>query len=178
MLQVRGHNGAGKTSLLRLLCGLSLPESGEIRWNGAPILPNRPDYYRALAYLAHHCALNGELTPPENLDVARALCGRAADLSVDDALHQLGLDDCAHLPCGVLSAGQLQRVALAGILLRRGGLWILDEPASALDQTALRWLEQMLGAQIASGGMVIFTSHQKLTLHDLRPQELNLELFA
>ena len=178
MLQVRGHNGAGKTSLLRLLCGLSLPESGEIRCNGAPILRNRADYYRTLAYLGHDTALNGELTPPENLNAVRALCARRADLSVDQALHQLELDDCAHLPCGVLSTGQRQRVALAGILLRPGGIWILDEPASALDQAALRCLQQMLGAQVANGGMVIFTSHRELTRHGVRPQELNLEWFA
>lgn len=176
MLQIRGQNGAGKTSLLRLLCGLSLPEAGEICWNGAPILKNRPDYYRALAYLGHHTALNGELTPPENLNAARALCGRATH-SVGDALHQLGLDDCLHLPCGLLSAGQCRRVALAGILLRSGGLWILDEPATALDQNALALLAQMLDNQIAGGGMVIFTSHRELTPRRTQLQEIHLEQF-
>ena len=179
MLHVRGENGAGKTSLLRLLCGLSLPESGEVRWNGAPILQTRPDYYRDLAYLGHRTALNRELTPPENLNAARALGGRAATLSSLDALHQLGLDDCLNLPCGILSAGQRRRVALAGILLRPGGIWILDEPATALDQTALGLLAQMLGEQIAAGGMVVFTSHRELVPHGAQgqPEQINLARF-
>lgn len=180
MLHVRGENGAGKTSLLRLLCGLSLPEAGEIFWNGAPILKHLPDYYRALAYLGHHTALKGELTTVENLDAARTLGARAPDcsgLSGHAALHQLGLDDCLHLPCGILSAGQRQRVALAGLLLRPGGVWILDEPATALDETALGFLEQMLGKQAAAGGMVVFTSHRDFTPVGAPPQQVNLADF-
>ena len=177
MLQIRGENGAGKTSLIRLLCGLSLPESGEVRWGGVPILKNRPDYYHSLAYLGHRTALNGDLTPPENLIAAHALSGRAAAFSVYEALQKLGLDDCIHLPCGVLSAGQRRRVALAGMLLRPGGIWILDEPAGALDESALCLLEQMLGDQIAAGGMVIFTSHRELSPRGVRAQEINLAQF-
>ncbi len=180
MLHVRGENGAGKTSLLRLLCGLSLPESGQVRWNGAPILQTRPDYYRDLAYLGHRTALNRELTPLENLNAARALSGRdTAPASARDALHQLGLDDCINLPCGILSAGQRRRVALAGILLRPGGIWILDEPATALDQTALGLLAQMLGDQVAAGGMVVFTSHRELTPRGVQgqPEQINLAQF-
>ena len=174
MLQIRGENGCGKTSLLRLLCGLSLPEAGEVRWNGAPILKARPDYHRALAWLGHSTALKSELTPPENLALAGALAGNTA-LSASDALQRMGLRDCLHLPCGALSAGQRQRAALAGIMRRPGGIWILDEPAAALDETAIGLLEQMLEEQVAGGGMVVFTSHRELALN--RSQQLHLEQF-
>ncbi len=223
MLQIHGENGAGKTSLLRILCGLRQPESGRVCWNGMPIVQNRPDYHRALAYLSHNTALKAELTPLENLDVAQALsaqvlpgdaglpggmrvdvredlrtdlqAGTRADTRTDGqagtrsdaptsrneasraALHRLGLHDCLDLPCRILSAGQRQRVALARIALRRGGIWILDEPATALDQTSLRLLEQMLEEQVATGGMVVFTSHRHLTLNAPPPQPLFLERF-
>ena len=170
MLQIHGENGCGKTSLLRLLCGLSLPEAGEVRWNGAPILKARPDYHRALSWLGHSTALKSELTPPENL----ALAGNTA-LSATDALQRMGLRDCLHSPCGALSAGQRQRAALAGIMRRPGGIWILDEPAAALDEAAIGLLEQMLEAQVAGGGIVVFTSHRELALS--RSQQLHLEQF-
>ncbi len=177
MLQIRGENGAGKTSLLRILCGLSLPEAGEVRWNGAPILRSRPDYHRALAYLGHRAALNGALTPPENLATAAAtLSAEPPALPPRAALGRLALEDCLDLPCGVLSAGQRQRVALAALLLRPGGLWILDEPATALDEAAIRLLEQLLGEQVAGGGMVVFTSHRELALAP-PPQQLHLAQF-
>lgn len=183
-LHIRGANGVGKTSLLKLLCGLSLPESGEVRWNDAPILKNRTEYYRALAYLGHHTALNRALTPPENLTASRALgthTDKHADkhtaLSVQEALHQFNLDDCRALPCGLLSTGQRQRVALAGILLTRGGIWILDEPATALDEIARQFLEDMLGAQLKAGGMVVFTSHRPLASQQIHAQSLDLTQF-
>ena len=177
MLQILGENGAGKTSLLRILCGLSLPESGEVRWNGVPILNNRPDYYRALAYFGHRTALNGELTPVENLDAAFALSARATDLSGREALERLALGDCLDLPCAILSAGQRQRVALARVLRCPGGIWILDEPAAALDQAAIRLLEEILEQQVAAGGMVVFTSHRELALSGPPPQQLHLDRF-
>ena len=143
-LRIRGANGAGKTSLLRLLCGLSLPESGAVFWRGAPISACRAAYHRALVYLGHSDALNGDLTAPENLKVARALRGVGADADTGEALRRLGLGDYLHLPCGALSAGQRRRVALAGVALRRGGIWILDEPATALDDAGVALLEAML----------------------------------
>ena len=176
MLQICGENGAGKTSLIRILCGLRLPEAGEVRWNGAPLRRCRPAYYREMAYLGHRPALKGELTPPENLDAAARSAGVAAR-PVREALHRLALDDCLHLRCGMLSAGQRQRVALAGLLLRRGGIWILDEPAAALDQTAVQLLEQILEEHIEGGGMVVFTSHQALALRGPPPQQLRLDAF-
>lgn len=162
-LHVRGENGAGKTSLMKILCGLHPPEAGEVLWNGAPIARDRRGYHRALSYLGHKTALKSELTPAENLAVIGAISARAAaPQAAEDALRRLGLRECMHTRCALLSAGQLQRAALAALLLRPGGVWILDEPAAALDAGGIRELEAMLAEQTARGGMVIFSSHQKL----------------
>ena len=176
MLHIRGENGSGKTSLLRLLCGLSLPEAGEVRWNGAPIVRHRADYHRALVWLGHRTALKGELTPVENLEAAGALAGGALAATAEEALRRLGLGDCLRLPCAALSAGQRRRAALAGALCRPGGVWLLDEPAAALDESAICLLEQMLEEQVAGGGMVVFTSHRELALKR-PPQQLHLAAF-
>ncbi len=179
MLQICAHNGAGKTSLLRILCGLSRPQHGEVKWNGIPIHPRRADFARAVAYCGHQAPLNGALTAVENLEAARALWAHRPALSSRAALHQLALRDCLHRPCRLLSAGQRQRVALAAILAHGGDLWLLDEPAAALDRPARRLLAQMLAAQVAVGGMVIFTSHRKLMRPEsqAQPQQLRLERF-
>lgn len=177
MLQICAENGAGKTSLLRILCGLSVPECGEVLWHGMPIVKHRAEYYRTLAYCGHSTALNGELSALQNLDAARALWARPIAMSSRTALQRLALYDGIEQPCRLLSAGQQQRVALARILLRRGGIWILDEPATALDESAIQLLEQMLVEQVAGGGMVIFTSHRHLRLRGMQPTQLHLAQF-
>ncbi len=181
ILNIRAKNGVGKTSLLRILCGLSYPEKGEVRWNNVPISQCRAEYHRVLAYCGHQVPLNDALTPLENLDAARALWARppalSSPLSALDALQYVALGDYSSLPCRRLSAGQRQRVGLAAMWLRPGGLWILDEPTAALDADGITLLEQMLEAQIATGGMVIFTSHRELTL-GTQPQILHLHTFA
>lgn len=161
VLHIRGPNGAGKTSLLRILCGLSLPAAGAVLWDGTAVANNRPDFHRALAYLGHGNALHGDLSAHENLRAAAALAGRAHPAAAcADALQTMGVRE--RLPCRALSAGQRRRAALAGLLLRRGGLWLLDEPATALDEAAVRQLQTMLEAQAAAGGIVVFTSHRDL----------------
>ena len=168
-LHLRGENGAGKTSLMQILCGLHRPEAGEVRWNGMPITGGaaRADYCAQLAYLGHKPALKGELTPLENLATAAALSGaRAGADAAKAALRRMGLRDATFgARCAALSAGQLQRVRLASLLLRRGGVWILDEPAAALDKRGARELETLLAEQIARGGMLVFSSHQQLNVH-------------
>jgi heme exporter protein A len=164
-LHLVGDNGVGKTSLLRLACGLSALEDGEITWNHQAVAQN-PEAFRAnLAYLGHQLALKEDLSPVENLRADAAVAGRA--LSVADAvqaLAQLGLRGREHLPVRVLSQGQKRRTALARLLVSTAKLWILDEPFVALDTAAQNALSEVINAHLAHQGMVLLTSHQTVSL--------------
>jgi len=164
-LHLEGDNGVGKTSLLRLLCGLISLEEGEIRWKGQSTL-KAPDVFRAdLAYLGHQLALKQDLSPLENLRADAAISGR--ELSVKDAmaaLAQMGLRAREHLPVRVLSQGQQRRTALSRLIVSTAALWILDEPFVALDAAAQNVLAGVINAHLSRQGMVLLTSHQAVSL--------------
>jgi len=166
LLHVAGANGSGKTSLLRIVCGLSTPDSGELRWRGASMRKVREEYWRHLIYVGHASALKDDLTALENLKFAAALAGINVESgSAAAALEQFGVAQCKHLPVRVLSQGQRRRVALSRLALApRAGLWVLDEPFSALDADAVGRLRGLIAAQLAGGGAVIFTTHQEVAI--------------
>ncbi len=160
-LHVQGANGSGKTSLMRLLVGLSPADAGEIRWRGEPT-PSA-DFRRDLIYLGHHAAVKEDLTPLENLRLSAALDGMALDeRAALAALIRLGLRGRENLPVRVLSAGQKRRVLLARLLTRPAVLWVLDEAFNALDVGAVQLLGELIAEHLAAGGMAVLTSHQPL----------------
>ena len=164
LLRVAGANGSGKTSLLRIMCGLVSPSAGELRWQGRPIRAEREEYSKNLVLVGHLNALKDDLTALENLQVSAALGGKPADARLMLAgLERFGVAHCAELPAKVLSQGQRRRVALARLALAPAApLWILDEPFSALDVAAVVELERLLASHLASGGMVVLTTHQEV----------------
>ena len=164
-LHLEGDNGVGKTSLLRLACGLSALEQGEIQWHGQPVSSNIYEFRANLAYLGHQLALKEDLTPLENLRADTAIAGRTLSLTdAKAALAQLGLRGREHLPVRVLSQGQKRRTALARLLVSSAPLWILDEPFVALDAAAQKVLSDVINGHLNRQGMVLFTSHQMVTL--------------
>jgi heme exporter protein A len=164
-LHLQGDNGSGKTSLLRLLCGLSEPAAGELLWDGAPMALVRETYLREMLYLGHALALKEGLSALENLHFAAALMDQAWSIdAATAALRQMGLRGREHLPLQVLSQGQKRRVALARLCLSPARLWLLDEPFVALDSAACTVLQGLMQAHVAQGGMVVFTSHQAVEL--------------
>jgi len=174
-LLVRGGNGRGKTSLLRILCGLSAPVAGVVRWRGESISNAHEHYGREMAYLGHANGIKDDLTPVENLRLAAALGGRELDVpAATAALEQVGLARCLDFPVRVLSFGQRRRVALAGLLTAGALLWILDEPLTGLDVHGVAMVEQMIRDHIVAGGLAIMTTHQPLALDGLTPKTLSV----
>jgi heme exporter protein A len=172
-LHVRGENGVGKTSLLRLLTGLSKPESGEVLWNGLAISKGSADYHRELLFLGHRDALKEDLTALENLQLYAAI----DDIQLPEdkalaALWRFGLRGRERLPVNCLSAGQKRRVLMARMLTRQAKLWILDEPFNALDIQAVQALQGLIAEHIEQGGLVILTSHQEVSLPQVRVLDL------
>jgi heme exporter protein A len=176
LLRVTGVNGAGKTSLLRMLCGLLAPAQGEVLWHGRSVRGNRETYLRQLVYLGHAAALKDDLSALENLQVAVRLGGRTAeDATLRQALADAGLRGREHLPARVLSQGQRRRAALARLPLGGAQLWVLDEPFNALDTAATGWLLGLIEGQLRGGGLVVLTSHQPVALGD-RVRQVELAL--
>lgn len=172
-LHVRGENGAGKTSLLRVLAGLAHPAEGEIRWDGKPIHDTESGYRQDRLFFGHQGALKDDLTPLENLSFAAAMDG--AELTEAQALAALvrfGLRGRADLPVRVLSAGQKRRVMLARLATRKARLWVLDEPFTALDTKAVDLLTTLVAEHLAGGGMAVITSHQAVPLSGGRVVQL------
>lgn len=175
LLHVRGRNGSGKTTLLRALCGLLMPESGEIRWQGESIRTLAEDYHRDTLYFGHLNGIKHDLTGLENLRIAAVLDGdRPDEADLLDALEQMGLGGIEDLPTKVLSQGQKKRVALSRLLLSRAPLWILDEPFTALDTDAVDLLQMMIARHVADDGMVILTTHQEVALTSGQIRRLHL----
>jgi heme exporter protein A len=172
-LHVRGANGAGKTSLLRQVAGLSTPTAGEVRWNATAIGACRDAYRSALVYVGHAAGTKGELSALENLRFAAALDG--VELDEDDAaaaLDRVGLGGREDLPVRDMSQGQRRRVALSRLVWRKAPLWVLDEPLTALDAPAVDLLGALLQSHVDQGGLVVMTSHQPLPVRAAHVVEL------
>lgn len=171
LVQITGVNGSGKTTMLRMLCGLGLPDEGEVLWNGDPIRKVRSSFFSELAYVGHQDGVKGDLTPVENLNLVRSLQGET-DMEPKVALETLGLKDREDVACRKLSAGQRRRVGLARLLMRPATLWVLDEPLTALDVKGRATVENLLQAHAAKRGMVVFTSHHGFEMDGVRTVNL------
>ena len=172
-LHIRGENGVGKTSLLRLLSGLASPESGEVLWNSNPIKKEASEYHSKLLFLGHRDALKEDLTALENLLMYAAI--DHISISEEEALAALwkfGLKGREDLSVHYLSAGQKKRVLMARMLTRRAQVWILDEPFNALDIQAADELQSLIVTHLANRGLVVLTSHQPLAIPNLRVLDL------
>lgn len=173
-LLLEGRNGSGKTSLLRILCGIRLPESGAVTWGGEDIFSLGPVYHENIAYVGHRDGLKLDLTPTENLVMARGLGSPNPDISPEDALHRVDLFGFEDVPTRNLSAGQQRRLALARLLVTRAQLWILDEPFTSLDVHGIELAEELFHEHISLGGMLAMTSHHAVNMGAAQVHRINL----
>jgi heme exporter protein A len=174
-LQVTGPNGSGKTSLLRILCGLLAPAEGEIKWQGENIRSLGEDYFTSVTYLGHRHGVKDELSGIENLRISNALNG--IEISKERArsvLQRMGLAGRESLPARLLSEGQRRRVALARLLICGTKLWLLDEVMTSLDKGAVALIRSLIEEHLAGGGIAIVATHQELELATESTRRLEL----
>ena len=177
---LRGRNGRGKTSLLRLMAGLATPAAGSVQCNGVPLPKAGAAWRDQLLFIGHANALKEDLTVAESLRFLAQLQGRQGRLcspaDLTQALAQLGVGALAARPVRTLSQGQRRRAALARLALPQPpSVWLLDEPFDALDDDGVRRLNTLLSAHAAAGGSTLLTSHQALTLDNPAPSQLDLD---
>ena len=189
LLRVQGDNGAGKTSLLRMICGLMEPTEGQMLWRGQRTSALKEELGRELIYLGHAAALKDELSPLENLRTACTLSGQpTTERAARQALTQAGLRGHESTVVRKLSQGQRKRSVLARLALGHASpdnetppnmppsmpLWVLDEPFNSLDSSATAWLVGLIKTQLQQGGVVVLTSHLTVALDDTPHKVLTL----
>ena len=182
IVQIEGRNGAGKTSLMRILAGLSSADAGEVRWQGVNTRRQRDVFHQQLLYLGHQPGVKSVLTAFENLafylSVNRPSGKADADAdAIYQALDNVGLLGYEDVTVAQMSAGQQRRVALARLWLSTAPLWILDEPLTAIDKQGVATLINLFEQHAEQGGMVLLTTHQDLqgVSRDVRKLRLTSE---
>jgi heme exporter protein A len=163
-IALTGRNGAGKSSLIAMLCGRLRPDSGSIRLEGAD---DEADLTEMSHLVGHRDGLKIALTARENLAFAQDVLGTSA-AAPDEALAVVGLGHAAELPAGYLSAGQRRRVALARLLVSRRPYWLLDEPLSALDAASQAMVAGLMRDHLAQGGAILAATHGPLGIEGAR----------
>lgn len=173
IVQIEGPNGVGKTSLLRILAGLSLPYEGSVKYKQQPIADCREQYNQDLVYLGHLPGVKGEMTAQENLEFNLALQGLDPGSAQQDLskVNLLGFEDAL---ASHLSAGQHRRIALARLWQTRAQVWILDEPFTAIDKDGVAKLERLFVEHAKQGGCVILTTHQDLSIAPALVKKISL----
>ncbi len=159
LLLLEGRNGSGKTSLMRAIAGLLSLESGEVSWDGEPILSRRQEFYEQLVWMTHRVGFKADLTLVENLRFEAHLRAQSS-ADFDEVLERLDLSRLKRLPLRALSAGQQRRVALARMLLADAPLWLMDEPFTNLDREGRALVMQLAKQHLDRDGMCVMAAHQ------------------
>jgi len=177
LLWVSGPNGSGKTSLLRIVCGLLQPAAGGIEWNGRGIRDLGEEYNQHIAYVGHLNAVKEELKVGENLRFGARLAGvEATDEAIRATLQEFAIHGLEDLPCRFLSQGQKRRLALARMRLSgTRTVWVLDEPFAALDVAGVEAVKLVIEEHLGRGGLAVLTTHQEVAIAAPSVQRIELK---
>ncbi len=174
LLQLRGTNGSGKSSLLQICAGLVQADCGSVYWNGQAIQSCRNEYQTMLCYVGHKNGIRSDLSVQENIQIMQALTDITTPPAYNNLLAQLGLLGTAHCLLNRLSAGQKRRVSLTRLLMTKAKLWLLDEPFNTLDGEGKKIIEQLIINHCHAGGMAIVATHQQMDVGDHPLKKLQL----
>ena len=170
-IQVKGANGVGKTTLLRILSTSLQASAGVVLWKGEPLSRRLSEFRADSLYIGHASGVKLALSPAQNLHwFFQVFPGNG--VTIPDALRRVGLEGFEDVPCNTLSAGQLRRVALARLYASAATLWILDEPLTSIDVDGIGVMAQLMSNHLAAGNGILMTSHQPLPLDNLHFLEL------
>lgn len=175
LVQVTGPNGCGKTSLLRMICGLLEPAAGKIVWQGENIRTLGEEYFTSLTFLGHRNGVKDELSAIENLRASSGLNGiEISRQAAVEILREMGLSGRETLSARLLSEGQRRRLALARLAVCNTALWVLDEVLTSLDTAAVALVTSMIEKHLGNGGLAIVATHQELELNTGSLQRIEL----
>ncbi len=169
LLLIRGDNGSGKSSLIKMLSGILQPASGQMCYNGTQVKKNSI-YHQQVIYIGHETALYPHLTVEDNISFWAKLHGypQLADI----AMHYFQLEPYRYIRCEELSAGWQKRVALTRLITIPRPCWFLDEPTVNLDQQGIVLVESLIRTRQEKGGLIIMASH--IPSHDIDIKEINI----
>ena len=174
LLQINGANGSGKSSLLQICSGLIEPTAGEILWENKNINKYRYEFQSNILYLGHSNAIKAALTVEENMRIIHSLTGEKPNNDYSEILNTLGMIGMNEILVSRLSAGQKRRVGLTRLHMAKSKLWFLDEPFNALDKKGKKIIENIVINHCNDGGIVLFTTHQKMEINNYPLQNIHL----
>ena len=177
LLRIRGENGSGKTSLLRIIAGIAFADAGHVLWN-EELIKKSESYANDIAYLAHRDGIKAELTAIENLRFYQQLYNQNDSEKLMNVLDALDISHTCHLPARQLSFGQRRRLGFARLLLSSSKLWLLDEPFTGIDVIGRELLEQHCVDFLDQGGMIVMTHHAEVEHPELIQREQSVDLTA
>ncbi len=177
IIHLRGRNGIGKTTLIKILVNLLLPSTGDIYWNGKNIKKNLNEYFNNLTYIMDICTSKYEMTVIENIKFWKKLfSSRIESKEIDAIINLLLLEDCKNKKVNYLSTGEIKKLELCRLVIEQKKLWILDEPYVGLDESMIDLLNETFKNHIANEGMIIFSSHSNPKLQNM--ETIQLEDYA
>lgn len=162
LLSLRGPNGCGKTTLLKILAGLIRPRYGFVFFDDMEINEDISKYHSQLNFLGHKNALDEDFTVADNLKFFAKLTGRKETLEA--VIKYFALEPVLDRKVKELSAGWQRRIALARLMIKKSKIWLLDEPFTNLDEEIIDITLKMIATFCDQGGIVITSTHQAINL--------------